>query len=259
VPNARSRVSRQRTGPTPFSSVLDWVGRERPTGGTQDEKRHYSERFSQDVAEWVAGYFYDNPALHKVLPPEAPVPTAFGKKRLDVGAVDEQGYLVLDVSIKTFNFTDPRSKNYKKNFTGRFYELLGEAMDIHGTYPHSVMVALVLLPVDGCLDGRRLAPSSFGSAVKQYWKIAGRECHTGENVRFEKVYVGVHSPDGTIFFFDAENPPPKNGLPPDTWRLSMEGMIEEVLRIVELREAGRTRSKAELETPFLWYGKSVDS
>lgn len=250
-------MSRKRKGPTPFSTVLDWVGRDKPIHGGQNEKRHYSEVFSQDVAEWVAGYLVGRRGLDKVLPPEAPVRTAFGKKRLDVGAVDHRDYLVVDISIKTFNFTDSRSGNYKKNYTGRFYELLGESMDLHHTYAHAVLVALIFLPEEALFDGTTRAPSSFGSAVKQYSKIAGRAAYTDEDVRFEHVYVGVHSTSGDIFFVDATRPPPKQGMPPLKWQLTPQEMFDEVLRSVEGRGELRRRSQAVLGSPFRWLGEKT--
>jgi hypothetical protein len=112
-----------------------------------------------------------------VLTPEAKIPTIYeGGKSLDVGVVDERQYLLLDLSIKTFNFKDRNTTNYRKNYTGRFYELLGEELDLRRRYRWATLVALVFLPEDSVDDS---SPSSFAHAVRQLSKILAQ--HLGQD------------------------------------------------------------------------------
>ena len=226
-----------QSNPTPFSSVTDFIGCKPPDpSASQNVKRAYSELFSLDVAEWVAGYIQNDSRLYKLLSPEAPVPTVYGEKRLDVGGQDRDGYLALDVSIKTFNSKDGRSGKYTKNKTGRCYELMGESLDLRSTYPQAVLVALIFLPLDGCHDHTEKAASSFSDQVKQFSKVV--QPATGWHM-FDFVFMGLHNREGEIFFFDTRNTPPERGRPADAWRLSTEDMLERFMHTVRDREADR--------------------
>ena len=116
--------------------------------------------------------------------PEAKDPTVYGGKSLDVGVVDSRGYLLLDFSIKTFSFKDNKTKNYRHNYTGRFYELLGEALDLRKSYKFATLVALVFLPEDSTSDSD---PSSFAFAVRQFSKIAALPSTECGMVEFDRV------------------------------------------------------------------------
>jgi hypothetical protein len=242
---------RKRRGPTEFIEVLNYVGR-KPKDGTQNEKRHYSEVFSQDVAEWFAGYLRGDHRLSKLLPPEHPVDTNDGNKRLDISALDQNGYLSLDVSIKTFNFIDKRSRNYAKNYTGRFYELIGESFELHSSYPCAVLLALIFLPWDSCLDGTDRRPSSFGNAVKRFGKLAGRQSHEDNISLYELVFVAIFDEEGSVVFFNANNPPPRHGVPPRERLLSASQVVEEVLSKVAERESLRSSQPLPSALNFRW-------
>jgi hypothetical protein len=243
---------RKRQGPTDFSTVLKYAGLEKPVDGGPDEKRHYAEQFSQDVAEWYAGYLRTDDRVGRLLPPEAPVATKRGNKRLDIGSLDDNDYLALDVSIKTFNFRDHRSGNYTKNYTGRFYELLGESFELHDSYPLAVLAALISLPMDSCYDSTPRRASSFGQAVRQFSKIGGRSSPNDEKTLFEFTFVSLHDEAGEIFFFDASRPPPQKGPPPLEDRLSTSQTIDILLDAVESRRSLREKSRLPENSPFVW-------
>jgi hypothetical protein len=235
-----------------FATLLAAVAELRQENN-QNASRHYSETLSKGVALWLRGLLLDNGQFdwQDVLLPEATVPTCFGKKSLDVGCLDKNKYLALDLSIKTFSFLDPKTKRYDKNYTGRFYELLGEGLDLRLSYPEAVLVALIFLPLDSCDDGTKKAPSSFGKAVKQYSKIASQGTADDHALSFEHVFVGLYSEEG-VAFFDARNAPPFHGAPPAKSLMSTEQMLECVLKTVAARAPHRKKSNMHIEPSFVW-------
>lgn len=220
-----------------FKEVLSKVGSKPHGRASQNATRHYSERFSKETAVWIRKHIIERSIGETVLQPEAKVDTIYGVgikgKSLDVGVLDKRRYLLLDISIKTFNFKDRRTKNYRHNFTGRFYELLGEELDLRRSYPHATLVALVLLPEDSTRDS---APSSFAHAIRQFSKIAKRRPDAVGEPGFEHVFVAVYDEDGNLYFFNATDFPPKVGAPPQTRQLNIEAM----LRIIESTVVGRS-------------------
>lgn len=219
--------------------------------GNQNKSRHYSETFSKGLAVWLRGQLLDDERVHEILTPEATVPTCFGKKSLDVGCLDKNNYLALDISIKTFNFRDGGTGRYTHNFTGRFYELLGEGLDLRLSYEEAVLAALIFLPIDSCNDGTARAASSFGNAVKQFNKIAARGNDDDHALSFEHVFIGLYDPTG-VSFFDARTPPPFNGEPPASVMMSTEQMLERLLTNVVSRESRRARSTMNIVPSFVW-------
>ena len=244
-------MSRLRNGPSSFETVLKYAGNNKAILDTQNGKRHYSERFSQDVAEWFAGYLRHDIKHDTLLPPESPIKTSFGTKRLDIGCVDPNGYLSLDVSIKTFHFRDQRTKKYNKNFTGRFYELLGESLDLHRSYPLAVLAAIIILPIDSCNDSLTAAPSSFGCAVRQFSKISGRIEPEDDPILFEHVFIGLYN-SNSIAFFNAMDAPPKQGIPERCYLISIEELIGKLIHSTDIRKATRNISKMREQRTFSW-------
>lgn len=226
--------------------VLAEVGPKPLAGASQNESRHYSERFSKALAHWlrtrVARCFPDA----TIMTPEARVATVYGAKSLDVGVLDARGYLLADFSIKTFNFKDRKTGNYRHNYTGRFYELLGEELDLRKSYLHATLVALVFLPADSASDS---IPSSFAHAVRQYSKVlapAGEPAPT----RFEHVFIGLHDGAGDLGFFDASGPPPKTGLPHATRLQDADAMIGCVAQTVAARRPASASAAMPIPQAF---------
>jgi hypothetical protein len=214
------------SSPQNFSDVLNIVGEKPSADSSQNKTRNYSERLSKELALWIREEIKNLFPSKTVLPPEGKVNTIYGTghrgKSLDIGMLDDRGYLLLDISIKTFNFKDRRTNNYRKNYTGRFYELLGEELDLRRSYRHAVLVALVFLPEDSHFDS---VPSSFALAVKQFSKIA-RQLNDPLAFGFDFVLVATHSSNGNLFFFDARQKPPKTGYPKEDLRMSLAEALQ---------------------------------
>lgn len=241
-----------------FKKVIAAVGQRPEQGASQNATRHYSEKFSKEVALWLREKIIQLDVGNQVLPPEGKVDTIYGignrGKSLDVGVLDIRRYLLLNISIKTFNFKDRQTNNYRHNYTGRFYELLGEDLDLRRSYSHATLVALILIPADSTDDSD---PSSFAHAVRQFSKIAKKDRSAAE-LGFEFVFVGVHSPKGDIYFFDASNSPPRIGSPSKNAQLSINEMLAEVLTMVEERRALTETSPLPVYVPYN-FSEPIDS
>jgi hypothetical protein len=231
-----------------FADVLASVGKRPPATADQHATRHYSETLSKELAHWIRDAVLARGLGDTVLTPEAKVPTIYGGKSLDVGVLDKRGYLVLDVSIKTFNFKDRTTQNYAHNFSGRFYELLGEELDLRRSYRWVTLVALIFLPEDSTVDGKET--SSFANAVKWYSKIALPEESDAGGARFEHVFIGLHKPNGSIYFFDVSQAPPQRGAPQSKDRLPFEHILAVVSETVAKRQSRIAGDKLPAHTRF---------
>jgi len=190
----------------------------------QNATRHYSETFSREAALWLRNLSEFHNLGSVTLLPEAKVDTIYGinnrGKSLDVAALDDRGYLVSNLSIKSFHFKDRRTNNYRKNFTGRFYELLGETFDLYQSYKYAMMSAIIIMPVDSTEDSN---PSSFALAVKQYSKIL-RDRNTYV-LGFDFVHIALYDKNG-INFFDARKIPAAHGMPKSNTLLETHELFE---------------------------------
>ncbi len=232
-----------------FADVIRTVGTRPADSADQHATRHYSETLSKALAHWIRDALLARGLGDQVLRPEAKIKTIDDKKALDVGVLDERGYLVLDVSIKTFNFKRKKGNGgYSHNFTGRFYELLGEELALRRSYRWATLVALVFLPEDSTVDGKRT--SSFANAVKRYSKIAAPAQQDVAGARFEHVFIGLHDKNSRIYFFDAGMMPPQMGPPDAAHRLSFEQMLECVASTVQARSGNLAADTLPNHTRF---------
>jgi hypothetical protein len=231
-----------------FKDVLAQAG-EKPSTDDQHRSRHYSETVSKGIAHWLRDLVGNERIYHSVLTPEAKVATIYGGKSLDVAAMDERGYLLLDLSVKTFNFKDRKTLNYRHNYTGRFYELLGEELDIRRSYRWATLVALIFLPMDSCED---TDPSSFAHAVRQFSKVAPDSLAAEGSACFEHVFIALHNPNGDIFFFDATQAAPRVGLPVSTHQLSTDEMLKKIHTTVISRASQIETASLPTKREIIW-------
>lgn len=225
----------------PLSKALEQA-EPRPAGGTQSEKKNYAERLSRATATVIAN------ALRKDFPgitpdaegkrQEVPARTSKGLKKLDVNYSTSELGLGLGVSIKTINFPDPGSARYTKNFTRADNELRAEAKDYHERQPYAVLVGVVFLPIEACMDGKTGA-SSFGQAIRIFRHRANRKNPKNEQELFERVFVAVYeyAPDrrGEVVFFDVLDTPPKRGVPKSPPALSFPQFVREIVKTYDSR------------------------
>ena len=221
-----------------FKNVLDAVGKRPELVSGQNITRHYAETFSRESALWFREISVAFDLGSSILMPEAKVDTVYGignrGKSLDVAVLDEREYLVLDISIKSFNFQDHRTGNYRKNYTGRFYELLGEGFDLCKSYKFATLVAVILLPIDALTDS---TPSSFGHAVRQFSKII--KSSDNDIFGFDFVFIGVFDSKGEIFFFDSKYTPPAYGPPSSERQYDVNEIFNMISKHLDQKENKR--------------------
>jgi hypothetical protein len=220
--------------------ALELAG-DRSSALDREAKKNYAERLSRGLAQ----VFADSLRQHfsGIFPAadgsrhESRARTSKGFKKLDVNYSTPELGLGLGVSIKTVNFRDPRSDNYKKNLTRIDNELRAEASDYHDRQPYAVMIAIIFLPSDAVEDGTLNAASSFGKAVQLFRFRAGRTSPKDNAVLFERVFIGLYGNDaktrGESAYFDATERPPKTGRPPAM--LTFEDVISQIVQTYDQR------------------------
>lgn len=256
--------------PPPLAQALRRSGTKPPPDGDRAAKKNYAQRLSNHLAQTVADAL--RPLYPDITPTagglgqEATVDVAKGRKRLDVKAVDPTLGLILCVSIKTYSFQDyspttGKLGRWTKNIVRNDHELRGEAMVLHQRQPYSVLIAVMFEPLTTCDDGDPTkqsdsAKSSFAHQATTLSKRSGRgkRAVVGDGVYagrgrmwvdlgaddtrydlFEKVYIGLYDTDGAVRFFDVDEPPPRNGRPPDSATKSFDEFVEAVHHEVENR------------------------
>src|SRR5207237_51971 len=117
---------------------------------------------------------------------------------------------------------DARCKQDTKKYARVDNELRAEASDYHERQPYAVMVAIIFIPLDSCMDGRtrgrRSTASSFAQSVHIFRHRANRLAPIDAPAKFERVFIALYDtaagPDyGIIRCFDVSKAPPKTGIP----------------------------------------------
>lgn len=196
-----------------------------------EDKRTYSTRFADKMAICVANGLRDR--FLGVLPDEhgrgveSPAQSVRGPKKLDVNYSTPQLGLGVGVSLKAVHFREKVKRGYIHNRKRNDEELRTEASGYHQRQPYAVMVAVLFLPDEACDDATPRFPSSFGEWVKYLRPLAGRKDAHDDIDRYEKVFVGLYSSDGSrMEFFDVSLAPPRRGRPANL--ISFTELLDEI-------------------------------
>ena len=183
-----------------------------------EDKRTYATRFADKMAICVANGLRDR--FPGVLPDEAgrgvesPAQSVRGPKKLDVNYSTPQLGLGFGISLKAVHFREKERRGYIHNMKRNDEELRSEASGYHQRQPYAVMIAVLFLPDDACDDAGPRHPSSFGAWVKYLRPLAQRQSAHDDIDRYEKVFIGLYSRDGSrMEFFDVAHAPPRRGRP----------------------------------------------
>lgn len=229
-------------------AALDHAG-QKDDSGSQNAKRHWSERFANGCAIAVANEFRRSALKAKRILPETleggtePLtPLGAGtEKRIDVTVVDTILGLEIGVSLKGFNFQDERALNYDKNLTGRLYELGDEVRVVHEHLPHAFMVGICFLPLASVDDKKSSSStSSFARTVLALRNRTGRLDPTlpGQAGRCDAGYVALYTdgneggfPKGLCRFINVGAAPPRRGRPKIGTTKSLGEVVVEVIEV----------------------------
>jgi hypothetical protein len=250
-----------------FRDVLDAAEPRPPEEAARDSKKNYAQRLSEASAVWFASH------LRSFFPEILPKPdgagteslarTGKGIKRLDVNYSTVQLGLGLGVSIKTLNYKDPKTQRYTKNPTRLDNELRAEAMDYHERQPFSVLVAIVLLPIDAASDGDPTRPktswSSFAQVVSVLRHRVGRASPRDEAQLFEAGFVGLYEHEGRnrgdVGFFDLTDAPPQFGKP---HLMDIGPTVAQIVKIYDTRNRVKRPWDTE-KAPVIPFKELLDS
>jgi len=232
------------------TSILDALNHAgtRSENWSQNEKRHWSEKFANGCAVAVAKEFRKSPVKKKIIRPESlekgtePL-TPLGastQKRIDVTVVDSVLGLEIGVSLKGFNWKDSGSNAFDKNFTGRLYELGDEVRLVHEHLPHAFMVGVLFLPIDSTNDKKSdTSASSFARAVIKLRERTGRldAALPSQASKCDAGYVCLYVTGdeiggfrrGAARFINVKNDPPVRGRPKVQDTLSLSEVIDEIV------------------------------
>ncbi len=206
---------------------------------SQKDRRNFERRLSLNVATLLANGL--RPAFPGILPDQHGATPWIGSRtsrrirRLDVAYSTPELGLGLGLSIKTIQFFDPKTKCYSKRIARVDDELRHVAMDYHVRQPHSVLVAVIILPIRAC-DGLLYlgkGDDGFDSAVWQFRRRVNRRAPSDEADLFERVFIGLYdrscdTATASVSFFDVMDKPPRNGRPaPDSLR-SLPSILGEI-------------------------------
>lgn len=201
-------------------------------------KKNYSQQLSSAIAAMLAEDL--RPSFKAIQAGELEAGSTKGKLRVDVAFKTKYG-LGLGVSIKTYNFADPKSRRYTKNAQRVDKELRAEAAELHQYQPMAVLAGLVLLPDEARADGR-----SGKSSLEHFLQICrsrtGRTRTDGEFDRFEVLFVGTYGIKraalGSLELHDAAEYRTGAGIPESK---SWEDFLEAIRDAYEQRNKVRLR------------------
>ena len=183
---------------TLLDAALNRVGPKPPDSAPQAEKKSFSERVSQAIAEALAEELrHRGMADARPAPPgvtggsgaERRMAGGIGAKKVDVTWATEESGLLLGISIKTINYRDARSGNFQKNLTNRRGDMLIEAVTLHRRFPYSVLGALFFLDKDAANDQTAQRRSTFENAHHRLQLFTGRDDPGGRDEQFEAFYL----------------------------------------------------------------------
>ena len=168
----------------------------------QSEKKRFSERLSQVVAEAFAAELRER-GLSGAQPgseregrsgAERRMSGGIGAKKVDVTWATEESGLLLAISVKTINFKDKRSGNYQKNLTNRRGDLLFEAVTLHRKFPYAVLAGFFILDTEAARDESDRRRLTFENAHLRLKLFTGRSDPAGRDEQYERLYIVLLDP-----------------------------------------------------------------
>jgi hypothetical protein len=174
----------------------------------------FAIKFAKYMSEELANAL--SPHFSGIKSGENPSRALSGPKRLDVNFSTPEAGLGLAISLKSVHFgeRDGGASDFTHNKKRNDEELRVEATAHHLRQPYAVMVAVVFLPFESCLDSDET--SSFGEWVEYLWPLKGRSEPEDPPDRFELVFIALYQRTGTgMGFYEVggDVPCPRTGRP----------------------------------------------
>lgn len=215
--------------------ALKQIGPKPSASAAQADKKRYSERLSEAVAQAFAeelrhrGLKGARPAPPGVLGSsgaERRMAGGIGAKKVDVTWATEEAGLLLALSVKSINFP-----KYQKNLTNRRGDMLFEAVTLHRRFPFAVLAGFFFFDDGAAADGTKTRRSTVENAHDAFKLFTGRPDPAAREEQFERFYIVLHHPSSappTADFFAAGS-----GANP----IALEDIFDELIRLVADRNA----------------------
>lgn len=154
--------------------------------------------FAKYMGEEIAAAL--DPRFPGIKSGETPSQAVRGMKRVDVRYSTPEAGLGLALSFKSVHRGERNDGDvdFIHNMKRNDEELRVEATAHHLRQPFAVMVAVVFLPFESCLD---MTTSSFASWVEYLWPLKGREHPEDPPDRFELVFISLYARSGSELGF----------------------------------------------------------
>lgn len=165
---------------------------------TQKEKKRYSERVSNAVAQafgeelrarGLKGTRPSPPGASGTSGAERRLSGGIGAKKVDVTWATEESGLLFAISIKSINWRDGRTANFQKNLTNRRESMLFESVTLHRRFPYAVLAGFFILDKDAATDGTAKRQSTFLNAHSRLKLFNGRPDPAGREEQYERLYL----------------------------------------------------------------------
>lgn len=179
-------------------AALRSIGARPPETARQADKKRYSERLSQALANAFAEELRQRgmasarpapPGLLDASGAERRMSGGIGAKKVDVSWATEESGLLLGISVKSINFRDTRTGNYQKNLTNRRGDMLFEAVTLHRRFPYAVLAGFFVLDAGAAEDGTLRRQSTFQNAHHRLRLFTGRADPGGREEQYERLYI----------------------------------------------------------------------
>jgi len=194
-------------GATIVSRVLEQTAAELQQAEVQRghswEKRErqlaYAILFARHIGRYIAESL--RPDFPEIQSGENPSQSVSGVKRVDINFSTPEAGLGFAISLKSVHFgeKDNGDAHFTHNIKRNDEELRVEATAHHLRQPYAVLVAVVFLPFESCVDRSRT--SSFARWVEKLWPLKGRGEPDDPPDRFELVFVALYARNGKELHF----------------------------------------------------------
>lgn len=221
---AATKKPKPPDGKAVLKTVLRKTEKDVAAAAAKAKAESKESRFKRDLKFAIAFADHMGAEVAKALDPhfpgivsgEIPSRAARGMKRVDVRYSTPEAGLGLALSFKSVHFgeRDDGNTRFTHNMKRNDEELRVEATGHHLRQPYAVMVAVLFLPFESCVDMTKA--SSFASWVEYLWPLKGRVEPEDPPDRFELVYIALYARDGSKFGFyqvGGEVPCPRMGRP----------------------------------------------
>ena len=111
------------------------------------------------------------------------------KSRSETVSGTEESGLLLAIAVKTLNFRDRGTGNFRKNLTNRRGDMLMEAVTLHRRFPYAVLAVSFSSTRTPSMMGPTSGAATFLNAHQRLKLFTDRSDSAGREEQFERFYL----------------------------------------------------------------------